>query len=184
MARLAEDLGLERLLMLTDPEEARRDHRTTRLKSMVGSMLEVLREVRVGADTEGDEKLVASWIRSADEALNRFPEGEGRVLARASAPLVDLAAANRDVAGGVSYHLIRKQNQKENEHANRNTETVGDSSAHSQLPSDQRLFPDDAGDWGPPAIDQGHRLRTRRSPRKKRVAAAGPQAQGSLFTSF
>ena len=132
------------------------------------------------------------------DALGRLLIGSGRthgqVLAAGSVPIEDVAMSGRQqakVLTGKPFTLVAVKTSQENANDNctfakrdGNAETTGDTEVHSRLSYPQRLFPDDAGDWGSPGPDKSDRVRARRSPGKKRTAASRRKAQGSLFTGF
>lgn len=205
--KLARDLGLEAPLVAAGPGGIEFAPRTSALKHVVQSMLDVLRQVKsTGSDAISDQALIAEQIASADATLGTMQAQPMRldVLAEARAPLAGLALSTRgagrltadaglriaqDRRETVATHYETEEFDQalhalqEDDHGTGYTETDGDSAIHSRLSGEARLFPDDAGDWGPSGSLQGHRLRTRRGTRRKKAAPAGRQAQGSLFAA-
>ena len=193
-AKLAEDLGLELPLVSTGPAGIQwRRKNASHLKSVVGSLLEVLRKVRPEDGEAADEKLVESQIAVADEALARLTMTEIQVLKTASAPLRDVAmpatvAASARVSADGNFALSQAPQTARKENAdeanNSDTAEVGNTPVYSGLSSGERLFPDDAGDRRPFESNKGNRLRARRRTGKKRPALTGGKAQGSLFAGL
>ena len=132
-------------------------------------------------------KHVTAALRRMISALRgRENEGQSEVVCERRASLEKVAMpAQRGgrIVADRGYALAAVERQ-ETDYAERHAETTGDPEDHSGLSQPLRLFPDDAGDWRPPAAHKGHRLRTRRSPRKKRTPPSGPEAQGPLFTGL
>ncbi len=193
-AKLAEDLGLELPLVSVGPAGVQwQKKKALHLKGVVGSLLEVLRRVRPDDGEAADEKLVASQIAMADEALARLNITESQVLQTASAPLRDVAMSETTAAstrvtadGDFALSQASRKAQKENVNAayTSNTEKIGNTQVYSRLSDGARLFPDNAGDRRPFEPNKGNRIRTRRSTGKKRLALAGREAQRSLFASL
>jgi hypothetical protein len=196
-SRLMADLGLEAPLVSADPAGITFQHRAKRLKSTVRSLLEVLRRVRADAvGDQADQRLVDSQIALADVALEALPtdapparSARQTVLAAASARLDDVAMTadgNARVRSDAPYAVAKASQAKENTNdaTDSDTETTGYSAVHPRLPRREWLFPDHAGDRRPSESDQGHRVRTRRSPRKKGTAPARRETQSPLFAGL
>lgn len=171
--------------------------KASHLKSVVGSLLEVLRKVRPGDGEVADEKLVASQIAAADKALAKLTMKESQVPQAASAPIAAPATPARVVSSGrvsakgdfvvsPEAQTNDRAQKQENGYAasNSHTETIGNTSVYSGFQNGAWLFPDNAGDWRPLGSNKGNRLRTRRRTGKKKLVVAGSQAQGSLFASL
>ena len=191
-SRLAKDLGLEPDLVSLGNTGLtwRKKTETSQVKSVVKSVLDVLR--RISPAAVSNEELVSSQIAAADAGLAELPEYESGccILAQASVPVGQVAMVKRtpdriESDAPDSQLKIARQtaNQQENENAACNTETTRDIATDTKLSDATRLFPDDAGDWEQPGLNKGNRIRTRRSTRKKRSVVTGRQAQRSLFTA-
>jgi hypothetical protein len=146
------------------------------------------------AAAERPSSVLARALGALGRMLIGSAPGDSGVLAAGSAPIEDVAMSGRQQAKVLSekpFTLVAVNTSQENANDNctfakqdGNAETTGDTEVHSRLSYPQRLFPDDAGDWGSPGPDKSDRVRARRSPGKKRSAASRRKAQGSLFTGF
>jgi hypothetical protein len=104
------------------------------------------------------------------------------VLECSSALAVEIAAG--DVQAGPLGNPWQHTKETHHERTESYTEAVADSEADSSRTFDEWLFPDDAGDRGRTGTDEGHRVRARRRPAKKRSADTGREAHGPLFTGL
>jgi len=210
LAKLAEDLGLEPGLVCTGHYGVQWQQKSVYLKGVVKSILEVLREIRPGA--KSDEDLVAEHIARADRAVAMLQaqpvesqSTERKKKTAVARPAVAVAAntqvlceaqADAEVAmssadacritAGSNYTVAKHQKVKiqENRNADSNTQAAGNPSIYQGLSEESRLFPNNAGDWGPSESYQGYSLRARRRVGKKRRVVTRRKAQGSLFGSI
>lgn len=210
LVKLAEDLGLEPALVCTGYYGVQWQQKSVHLKGVVKSILEVLREVKPGV--RNDEELVAEHIARANRAVEmlqaRPVSQQAATAAKKATPAAKPAAvakqqqilceakADAEVAmtsadacrvTAKSVYTVARQHKakiQENRNADSNTEATGDSTVYPGLSEDSRLFPNNAGDWGPSESYQGYSLRTRRRVGKKRRVVAGRKTQGSLFGSI
>ena len=193
-AKLAQDLGFELPLVSVGPAGLMwQKKKASHLKGVVGSLLEVLRRVRPEDGVAADEKLLASQIALADEALARLTMKDSQVLQAASAELSDVAMPAAETAsarvsadGDFALSQASRPDQKEktNEAYASDTEEAGDSEIYSGFSRGEWLFPDNAGDRRPFESNKSDSLRTRRRTGTKRSASAGRKAQRSLFAGI
>ena len=141
---------------------------------------------------------LSSVLGRALGALGRMLIGNGlprqQVLAGGSAPIEEVAMSGRQQAKVLSekpFTVVALNTSQENANDNctfekpdGNAATTGNTEVHTRFSYSLRLFPDDAGNWGSLGFDQSNRVRTRSRSGKKRSAASGRKAQGSLFTDF
>ncbi len=176
--------------------------KASQIKGVLGSVLDVLRVVKHTNSQAADAKLVASQVALADKTLARMAvlarRRERQVLQAGSADLAQVAmpaskteTPGRVAAGGdyaVSTESAQAEattNEQENKYVDTNdAEKNGNPPVYSGFSQNQWLFPDDAGDRRPLEPNKGNGVRTRRRPGKKRLIAAGSQAQRSLFASL
>jgi len=175
--------------------------RASQIKGVLGSVLDVLRVVKHTNSQAVDAKLVASQIALADKALAKSAAADRRreqqVLQAGSAELAQVArpasktetpgrvAAGGDYAVSTEAAQAEAANEQENKYVDTNdAEKNGNPPVYSGFSQNQWLFPDDAGDRRPLEPNKGNGVRTRRRPGKKRLIAAGSQAQRSLFASL
>ncbi|MCY2929965.1 MAG: hypothetical protein NTV86_10805 [Planctomycetota bacterium] len=138
------------------------------------------------AGCESLSAVIRTLLKTVAYARRRAPlapSGEA-VLASGSAAAATLAMPDPCppvLARSGQYALTGQTPPLENDYGNRDAQAAGDPAFHSRLSGPQRLFPDLAGDRRSVALDQGYRLRARRSPRKKAGAGSRPEKQGPLF---
>ena len=129
---------------------------------------------RLAEDLAAAEEPVAGVVKQrtmrADDVAMPAP-APGRVLADAGYVLA--AETDKESRDAKEINLVHP-------HA----EADGSPASDSSVSATPRLFPDDAGDWGPVGLDQSDRVRTRRRPRKKRAGASRCETHGSLFAGL
>jgi hypothetical protein len=163
---------------------ARADQALDALCEMEAELAEVAVPTAQAPTAEESQENIAEEHPSTEQPYKQ----DECVLATGRAALVAVAMET-PVAERVDakdpYCLANRRKESENHHGeNRHAETNGYSAVHSGLPSGEWLFPHHAGNRRSSGSHQGHGVRARRSTRKKGTAAAGRQAQGSLFANL